>query len=164
MSISVLYPILIYLFLLPSPKCLLVHQFCRDWPVNWLLICLLVYIFLMNGLIIISWPMWRIAFVGFWQNLLEKSCRMTYRSTNLVELLCLIRRSIVHLVSQHSESPWKRYTDHPVWWIAFFGKIYTILHHSLMRFRICSKMVSKWYICRSSNLMELPFLVRSIPY
>ena len=49
MSITMLYSIPIHPFLLlPLPKCLLVHQLCRDWPVNWFLISFVVYLLLIN--------------------------------------------------------------------------------------------------------------------
>ena len=45
MSIAILYPILTYPSLLPpAPKCLLIHQFCQVYSVNYFLTISIVYI------------------------------------------------------------------------------------------------------------------------
>ena len=93
MSIPMLYSILIHPFLLlPSPKCLLVHQFCRDWPVNWFLISFVVYLLLINSFVTSN-----VTELCLWvseqniQNLLEKG------SWWILCLNCLFGHNLCHI-------------------------------------------------------------------
>ena len=77
-----------------------------------------------------------------WGPRLPRSVFMTY----LIGNVCILWLENVYMSSSGVILRKFQYIDHPVLKNCFFGKIYTILHHSLMRFRICSKIGAEWYI------------------